>query len=72
MLILLADIIKATGLAAALEEIARNVREQLTDAEITNLRTACLTSTMRNKPEWQTGLDALAVKLDRMRPEQGQ
>lgn len=43
--------------------------EQLTDAELTNLRTACMTSTMRTSPGWAPTLDALAEKLERMRTE---
>jgi hypothetical protein len=42
--------------------------EQLTDAELSNLITACKTSSMRTgSPPWQVTLDELAAKLDRMR-----
>lgn len=41
----------------------------LTDAEITNLRTACMTSSMRTEPGWAAALDALATKLDSMRED---
>lgn len=41
--------------------------DQLTDADLTNLRTACFTSTTRRDPQWRDGLDALADKLDAMR-----
>lgn len=39
----------------------------LTDADCTNLRTACFTSSMANDPAWKTMLDDLVHKLDRMR-----
>lgn len=55
-------------------------REKLTEAECLNLRTACLTSSMRNPqggpasgfndlldaPKWAATLDALAEKMLRM------
>lgn len=43
------------------------MEQQFTDAELTNLRTACLTSSMRTSPGWAPTLDALAERLDRMR-----
>ena len=40
----------------------------LTDSEITNLRTACFTSGMReNRPDWAKNLDDLAAKLNSLR-----
>jgi hypothetical protein len=42
-------------------------RYRLTEAELSNLITACQTSSMRTSESWRTTLDALATKLDAMR-----
>lgn len=46
--------------------------EPLTEAELTNLRTACFTSTMRSDPAWAAALDALARKVDELRTREEQ
>jgi len=48
--------------------LPRPERPRLTEAELSNLITACKTSSMRTgSPPWQATLDALAVKLTAMR-----
>jgi hypothetical protein len=41
----------------------------LTEADLSNLRTACFTSSLRSDPIWADALDRLAAKLDRIRSE---
>lgn len=40
---------------------------KLTEADLTNLRTACFTSSMRSDPGWAASLDTIAAKLNDMR-----
>lgn len=45
-----------------------DINSPLTEAELSNLITACKTSSMRTgSAPWQVVLDALCLKLDRMR-----
>lgn len=46
----------------------KEIVSPLTEAELSNLRTACFTSSMRvDDPAWAAALDALAQKLDLLR-----
>jgi hypothetical protein len=62
---------KGTGVAHIYDQLLTTLEQPeapaLNDSELTNLRTACWTSSMRTEPKWREGLDALANKLDVMR-----